>query len=158
VAYGPDDPAYGPPSADWYARDREWEEEEEVAPEPVPEDLSYARGPFEPLPQSDVAAQAALYQALTDDPRDDNGAGGTSEGALNRIKDLYTAADTVGDEGLDKHFERLLDKQRQLISDYFKELGPQGAQGSRGPRGQDDPGGAPDRDGVTFGTGPRSPR
>ena len=78
--------------------------------------------------------------------------------ALNRIKDLYTAADTVGDEGLDKHFERLLDKQRQLISDYFKELGPQGAQGSRGPRGQDDPGGAPDRDGVTFGTGPRSPR
>ena len=103
-----------------------------------------------------MAAQAALYQALTDDPRaDDNDAGNTSERALKRIKDLYVAADTVGDEGLDKHFERLLDRQRQLISDYFKEFGPQGPQS---PQGRDDPNGAHDRDGVTFGTGQRSPR
>jgi hypothetical protein len=154
VPYGPDDPAYGPPSADWYAaRDRDREEEEEVTPEPAPEDPRVVRGPFEPLPQSDVAAQAALYQALTDDPRaDDNDVGRTSERALNRIKDLYAAAGAVGDEGLDKHFERLLERQRQLIGDYLKELGRQG------PQGRDHPGGAHDRNGAAFGTGQRSPR
>ena len=100
-----------------------------------------------------MAAQAALYQALTDDPRaDDNDAGSTSERALKRIKDLYAAADAVGDEGLDKHFERLLERQRQLISDYLKELG------AEAPQGRDDPSGARDRNGATFGTGQRSPR
>jgi hypothetical protein len=154
VPYGPDDPAYGPPSADWYARDRDLEEEEEVAPEPAPEEPRVVRGPFEPLPQSEVAVQAALYQALTDDPRADaHDAGGTGERALKRIKDLYAAADAVGDEGLDKHFERLLERQRQLISDYLKEeFGPQG------PQGREDPRGVPDRNGATFGTGQRSPR
>ena len=153
MPYGPDDPAYGPPSADWYARDRDREEEEEVTPEPAPEEPRVVRGPFEPLPQSEVAVQAALYEALTDDPRADaNHAGGTSERALKRIRDLYAAADAVGDEGLDKHFERLLERQRQLISDYLEELGPQR------PQGRDDPRGAHDRNGATSGAGQPSPR
>ena len=141
VPYGPDDPAYGPPSADWYAREHEHEheEEEEVTQEPAAEDLRYARGPFEPLPYSNVAEQAALYQALTDEPRDDDSHfGSSSERALKRVKDLYTAAGAVGDENLDKHFERLLERQRQLISDYFEDLGTQAQEDRNGMHGRDE--------------------
>ena len=52
LAYGPDDPAYGPPGTDWYKRD------EEHAPQTGPdtEELRIARGPFEPLRASERAA------------------------------------------------------------------------------------------------------
>ena len=49
------------------------------------------------------------------------------EGALGQIRDLYQTAETVSQASLDRHFEQVLERQRQLISDYFKEssgLGP----------------------------------
>jgi hypothetical protein len=46
-----------------------------------------------------------------------------ADGALERIKDLYMTAEAIGDENLGKHFEHLLERQQQLISEYFKESG-----------------------------------
>jgi hypothetical protein len=46
VAYGPDDPAYGPPGRDWYER----AESEAARRQESGEELRQARGPFEPLP------------------------------------------------------------------------------------------------------------
>jgi hypothetical protein len=181
LPYGPDDPAYGPPTPDWYARQ---EEEEEATQQAAAEELPYVRGPFEPLPHSAEASQAAagdwaasaLYEPA---PGEDDGFGGPGDGALEQIKDLYQTAEAIGAENLDKHFHQLLERQRQLISDYFKDFGlraPAGASGSSrgdGPNGSDDrsrvsdnehsAGGLEGVNGlgsgqVTFGSDRRSPR
>jgi hypothetical protein len=64
----------------------------------------------------DEVATAATAATTTIAVNGENG-----EGALGRIKDLYQTADAIGDDNLDNRFERLLERQRQLISDYFKE-------------------------------------
>ncbi|MGP0027417.1 MAG: hypothetical protein ACLPKE_29285, partial [Streptosporangiaceae bacterium] len=46
-----------------------------------------------------------------------------SEEKLEKIKDLYLTVEAIGDENVDKHFDELLKRQRELISDYFKETG-----------------------------------
>ena len=151
MAYGPDDPAYGPPGPDWYKRrqqaaaaaeDEEQQQEGGEAPSP--------RGPFEPLRPGERDASGALeYQAADDEPSLDDGAqdglpdisgyqapdeeipdllnfGSPSDpeaGSLGQIKDLYLTAETISPEGLDRHFDQLLERQRQLISEYFKESG-----------------------------------
>jgi hypothetical protein len=40
--------------------------------------------------------------------------------ALEQIKDLYLTAEAIGEDALDKHFELVSDRQRQLIREYFK--------------------------------------
>jgi hypothetical protein len=113
VPYGPDDPAYGPPSPDWYAR----EDETEAGQQEAAEEPQYVRGPFEPPPHSGAAARA--MEPL--DVLDDNDPGSPGDRALEQIKDLYLTAEAIGAENLDRHFEELLERQRQLISEYFKE-------------------------------------
>lgn len=217
AAYGPDDPAYGPPGRDWYERaeseaDR-WQESEE--------ELRQARGPFEPLPPDhevrtppppdfEAAASAANVTSAASaagvtsaasvadtaragahagvgdasfqrsggppadpqadrqagrqadrpadpdiDPRDDDldvALVGQGAGPLERIKDLYTTAEAIGERRLDRHFEQLLERQRQLISDYFTnqefrrpaDAGPAGAGPvSAGPAGSGPAGAGP---------------
>ena len=46
-----------------------------------------------------------------------------SEEKLEKIKDLYLTVEAIGDDNVDKHFDELLQRQRELISDYFKETG-----------------------------------
>ena len=173
MPYGPDDPAYGPPSADWYAREeadryaREEQEEEEAAGEP--EEPQHVRGPFEPPQHS--AEQAALYRVLAGEPPEDGGL----DRPLGRLKDLYQTAEAVGADNLDKHFEELLDRQRQLIREYLYEPGgrgrprpragdasqPRSAQPMAGEPGSGQPGagGNGPRNGqVTFGTDRPGPR
>jgi len=38
---------------------------------------------------------------------------------LEQIKDLYLTAEAIGEVALDKHFELVSDRQRQLIKEYF---------------------------------------
>lgn len=146
MPYGPDDPAYGPPSPDWYARERTEEEEEEEAEEPAaPEELEYVRGPFDPLPYSVVAEQAALHQVLAREPSDgDDDPGSSVDRALGRVRDLYVTAEVIGAETLDKYFEQLLERQRELISEYFSAL--------------DGPGGVTEGRSVSHGGDRRGPR
>jgi hypothetical protein len=121
AAYGPDDPAYGPPGRDWYERTEEARRQEAEA------ELRQARGAFEPLPPDhEITARAqpdtpGQGTADGDDPHDDLDVALVGQGAepLERIKDLYVTAEAIGERRLDKHFDQLLERQRQLISDYF---------------------------------------
>jgi hypothetical protein len=128
-AYGPDDPGYGPPDPSWYERrklererERERErEEEEFLAEAAGEERP-ARGVFEPLSRdtgSGPAQPTSLDLLLnSDDGTDDD------QDPLDRVKDMYLAAEAVSDTDLDRRFEELLERQRKLISAYFKQSRP----------------------------------
>ena len=93
TAYGPDDPAYGPPTPRWYSSEDQAEEQAAEEPQPI-------RGVFEPLPNQ-----------------------GDANGAppLERIRNFYLTAEGISAEKLDRQFDDLLERQRQLISAYFTE-------------------------------------
>jgi hypothetical protein len=144
LAYGPDDPAYGPPGPDWYKRRDQgaaWLEDAEQHQDEG--EASAVRGPFEPLRLGERdASGAAEHRPAGDEPSldgDDNGPSSLDDefpdlldfgtpsdpeaGTLGQIKDLYLTAETISPAGLDRHFDQLLERQRQLISEYFKESG-----------------------------------
>jgi hypothetical protein len=94
------------------------------------------RGPFEP-PDKPEPADAGTPSS---DPTADAGAEGAAEetimsGAarasvwspatakMDQIKDLYLTAEAIGEDALDQHFELVSDRQRQLIREYFNEMG-----------------------------------
>ena len=128
-AYSPDDPGYGPPDPSWYARrqqERQEQEEEESRWHPAAEELRQARGAFEPLP-----SQTASADSQTAGPSSAEklllaaiGGPGHDQDPVGQIKDLYLAAEGVGDETLERRYEELMDRQRQLIREYFNESGP----------------------------------
>jgi len=170
-AYGPDDPGYGPPSPEWYTR-REYTDQQAVDEEP-----RQARGPFEPLPDSDRTGReigegtggysaselAVNYEALGLAGADDDDLGGRG-GAIDQIKDFYAAAEAIGAEHFDEHFERLLERQRKLISDYFREPAGRRPADPDGERGSGYAGSGAegpqrlDSGYLSFGTAQRSPR
>ena len=39
---------------------------------------------------------------------------------LERIKDLYLTAEAIGEEALDRHFDQVSQRQRELIREYFE--------------------------------------
>jgi hypothetical protein len=156
LAYGPDDPAYGPPGPGWYKRDSErasWTEN--VAPPAAPAaGARVARGPFEPLRPDDPREagyadyEPADYQPAEGEPAFDGPDVGPLEneiseyqpidyevselldfgtptdpeaGALGQVRDLYQTAETISPASLDSNFDQLLERQRELISEYFKE-------------------------------------
>ena len=74
------------------------------------------------------------------------------EEKLEKIKDLYLTVEAIGDDNVDKHFDELLQRQRELISDYFKETGigsgkarvaPPDQRGQEGQAGQSGQAGQP---------------
>jgi hypothetical protein len=130
--YGPGDPAYGPPAPDWLAR------HEAARRQAAEDELRLARGAFEPLGPDHIVAEPPGFDG--DDyqaPAIPGPAGPPDQEAehevdmalsgdgppLEQIKDIYQAAEKIGDERLDRHFEQLLDRQRQLIRDYFAGAG-----------------------------------
>ena len=128
-AYGPDDPSYGPPSQAWYAG-REREREQEQAVQQAPADVQDARGPFEPLRHPDGSGQELISHrsAGWEFPS----AEALATMGLNpreQIREFYRTAEAIGPEHMDQHIEELLERQRQLISEYFKE-----ADGQEGPQ------------------------
>jgi hypothetical protein len=152
--YGPDDPAYGPPGPDWYKRgDERATAAPDGGPQPGPGEQPAARGPFEPLRAGDADYQPGVDEA----DGADQPAGGTPEtpehetldflgldtpsdpeaGPLGQVKDLYAAAGRIGTDSLDRHFDQLLERQRKLISDYFKESSGLGAEETPPPFGFD---------------------
>ena len=48
---------------------------------------------------------------------------GASAEKLEKIKDLYLTVEAIGDDNVGKHFDELMTRQRELISDYFRETG-----------------------------------
>ena len=106
-----------------------WPEPAEPAPgapagHPMPGGAR-VRGPFEPAGrESGSAASAAAPQAdqgprpglRTPPPPAPPGAA-----KLDQIKDLYLTAEAIGEDALDKHFQQVSERQRQLIREYFEQ-------------------------------------
>jgi hypothetical protein len=47
---------------------------------------------------------------------------------LDQIKDLYLTAEAIGEDALDRHFQQVSDRQRQLIREYFDQVATRGEQ------------------------------
>jgi hypothetical protein len=103
-----------------------------VSPEPQEPRM---RGPFEPPPkpkpgnggQSSRAGDAepsqpgsAADSTMSQAERVDVWSPATAK--MDQIKDLYLTAEAIGEDALDKHFELVSDRQRQLIREYFDEV------------------------------------
>ena len=71
-------------------------------PPPASRSGSAARGNGKPMSQ---AARASIWSP--------------SAAKMDRIKDLYITAEAIGEDALDKHFELVSERQRQLIREYF---------------------------------------
>jgi hypothetical protein len=133
-AYGHDDQAYGAPEPDRHQRDEETPRRA-VDSGPDDDDQDAPRGPFEALrPTGGYPALEPdeATAALADDGADDEEVpdlldfGPPSDpeaGALGQITDLYLTAETITPASLDRNFDQLMEKQRQLITDYFEESG-----------------------------------
>lgn len=52
-----------------------------------------------------------------------------AEAKLEQIKDLYLTAEAIGDASLEKHFEQVSQRQRDLIRDFFDQSDPAGGVG-----------------------------
>jgi len=47
---------------------------------------------------------------------------------LDQIKDLYLTAGAIGEDALDKHFDQVSERQRELIEEFFRKSAPGGYQ------------------------------
>src|SRR5579875_3757507 len=126
---GPDEAAPEPraaPSGDgdasyWYAplQEATAAPQQQRRPDSEPE-VPHSRGPFEPLLSSAAgAAGDAAEERGAADGREDPAR--ERERKLEQLKDLYLTAEAIGEENVDKHFDKLLARQRALISEYFKQ-------------------------------------
>ena len=50
---------------------------------------------------------------------------------LDQIKDLYLTAEAIGEDALDKHFDQVSQRQRELISEFFERSEPRGGDQKR---------------------------
>jgi hypothetical protein len=48
---------------------------------------------------------------------------------LDQIKDLYLTAEAIGEDALDKHFDQVSQRQRELIREFFDRSKQNGAPG-----------------------------
>jgi len=95
------------------------------------------RGPFEPPPKPESADGGRSSPAADAETSQPGSVGEPTMSAAERasvwspatakmdqIKDLYLTAEAIGEDALDKHFELVSDRQRQLIREYFDQVVP----------------------------------
>jgi hypothetical protein len=121
------------------------EDETDTAPLPVilpgatavprPEVLTAPRGPFEPARVEPPASTAGLapentavpapVDAAVPEPAEpaDKLPQAASE-KLDEIKDLLITAEAIGEANLDRHFDRVSQRQRELIREFFDKAMP----------------------------------
>ena len=75
------------------------------------------------LAGSELAGSELGAPDLAGSGPDQESAGEGSREKLEKIKDLYLTVEAIGDNNVGKHFDELMQRQRELISDYFKETG-----------------------------------
>jgi hypothetical protein len=97
---------------------------------PAPEAPS---GQLTPVPAWPAGEEDANAQAAPDSSKPMSQAArasmwSPSTGKMDRIKDLYFTAEAIGEDALDKHFELVSDRQRQLIREYFDGSADSGAE------------------------------
>ena len=82
-----------------------------------------AAGTGSELAGSELAGSELGAPDLAGSGPDQESAGEGSREKLEKIKDLYLTVEAIGDNNVGKHFDELMQRQRELISDYFKETG-----------------------------------
>jgi Tat protein secretion system quality control protein TatD with DNase activity len=48
----------------------------------------------------------------------------SAQAKLDQIKDLYLTAEAIGEVNLDKHFDQVSQRQRELIREFFESADP----------------------------------
>ena len=107
---------------------------------PPTEAAEAPRGPFEPArpsqsssgaepesPRPGEPSSAAETEPAADEPGPAESGESLSAAAaakLDQIKDLLLTAEAIGEQNLDKHFEQVSQRQRELIREFFNEAGP----------------------------------
>jgi len=103
---------------------------------PRPSPVEAPRGFFEaaqpvpepPAPPAGTAGFAGSgYPAASESAAAGERVRAVSEAAnakLEQIKDLYLTAEAIGEEALEKHFEQVSQRQRELIREFFDRSGP----------------------------------
>jgi hypothetical protein len=103
---------------------------------PRPGPVEAPRGPFEPARASQPSVRPASVTGSVEPPPATFSAASPSaepptqaaprpmlEAAaakLDQIKDLYLTAEAIGEDALDKHFDQVSQRQRELISEFFE--------------------------------------
>jgi len=113
-AAGPDDETAPMPVI---LRGREQADPQSAGHELSAEPGTRVRGPFEPLGRTAAS------------PHSGASVWSPTSSTMDQIKDLYLTAEAIGEDALDKHFQLVSDKQRQLIKDYFNQAGTGRADG-----------------------------
>ena len=95
---------------------------------PRPAPVENPRGFFEPArpvsPTGSVEPPSAgqqMYEPPRQMPEE-------AAAKLDQIKDLYLTADAIGEDALDKHFDQVSERQRELIEEFFRNSAPGGSQ------------------------------
>jgi hypothetical protein len=100
---------------------------------PRPAAVETPRGPFEPArPSSGPVRPASItgsvelppadYQAPVPPPP--RALPPAAAAKLDQIKDLYLTAEAIGPQALDKHFDQVSQRQRELITEFFERSEP----------------------------------
>ena len=94
---------------------------------PRPEPVQAPRGFFEPAKSAGSSAKPVSVTGSVEPPAVEYAApvappplSPQAEAKLDQIKDLYLTAEAIGADALDKHFDVVSQKQRDLIKDFFK--------------------------------------
>jgi hypothetical protein len=91
--------------------------------DPVGVELAASELAASDLGAPDLAGSELGAPDLAGSGPDQESASESSREKLEKIKDLYLTVEAIGDDNVGKHFDELMQRQRELISDYFKATG-----------------------------------
>jgi hypothetical protein len=103
---------------------------------PRPAPVETPRGPFEPVLPSDSPGRPVSVTGSVEPPPIDYQLPvpppprllpAAAAVKLDQLKDLYFTAQAIGEDALDKHFDQVSQKQREIIKEFFNRSEPGGA-------------------------------
>jgi hypothetical protein len=94
---------------------------------PRPDQIEAPRGFFEPARSGSSPARPVSVTGTVEPPPVDYAApvaprpmSPEAVAKLDQLKDLYLTAEAIGEAALDKHFDQVSQRQRELIKEFFK--------------------------------------
>ena len=101
---------------------------------PRPGPVEAPRGPFEPARPSQPSVRPASVTGSVEPPPATFAASPpersmpeAAAAKLDQLKDLYLTAEAIGEDALDKHFDQVSQRQRELIREFFERSKPNGS-------------------------------
>ena len=93
---------------------------------PRPEPVEAPRGFFEPAQSVNPSRPVSVTGSVEPPPVDyaapvvPRPMSAEAEAKLDKIKDLYLTAEAIGEDALDEHFDKVSQRQRELIKEFFE--------------------------------------